>query len=195
VAEELRGAAVPYVFDLSGDRSRLFQFFPEAIAAFAIPAALEERLSLLVWGAVLPTPENEPAFCALLPEAVRKEMPTALYLSGWGTLTFNGVRSGDVTVWPYEPTLQLNDLKMIETPEGKPAMLTRSWTSPDTSPCTEHLLSIVLEQPLGFMALKLQATGPVTFAVDPGDFVTEQQLEAFPQRYRYDITRRRQLVS
>jgi hypothetical protein len=121
-------------------------------------------------------------------------MPAALYLSGWGTLTFNGVRSGDVTVWPYEPRFHPDDLRMIKNPDGKPATLTRTWNGISTDSCRDHILSIVLEQPLGFMALKLKADGPLTFTVDPRDFVTESQLDAFPQRYGPDLTRTRQIA-
>jgi hypothetical protein len=183
-----------YVFDLSGDRFRTFEFFPDALAALAVPHDLEEQLSLLVWGAVLPKPEHFPEFRALLPQPVRDE-DDALYLSGWGTLTFNGVRGGCVTVWPYEPVFPPGDLRMMHNAEGQLPTLTRTWAGFDANISPEYVLSIVLEQPLGFMALKLQAAGPVTFSVAPSDFVTWQRLKAFPQRYGPDLTRTRQLGS
>ena len=39
-----------YTFDLSGDRMRKLQFFPDAAASFEIPTTLEDSLSILVWG-------------------------------------------------------------------------------------------------------------------------------------------------
>jgi hypothetical protein len=87
-----------HVFDLSGPGRRAVQFFPDAVAAFSIPTALEETLSLLVCGVVIPEPQQDADLCRRLPLAVQRSLPTALYLSGWGVLTFAGVQGGEVRV-------------------------------------------------------------------------------------------------
>jgi hypothetical protein len=51
-----------YVFDLSGNGIRRVQFFPDAVAAFAIPTTIEQTLSILVWGVVIPEPQPITAF-------------------------------------------------------------------------------------------------------------------------------------
>ncbi len=184
-----------YVFDLSGSGMRKLQFFPDAGAAFQIPATLEKSLSLLVWGVVYPEPLQDADFCKCLPVTVQSALPTALYLSGWGVLTFHDVQSGSVTVWPYEPTFQLHHLRFPPQSQGEPLAISQNWSGPTQAGGVAYLLSMILEQPLGFMALKVVASGPVTLSVSPHDFITEEQLAQFPERYRFDLTRTRQLQS
>jgi hypothetical protein len=52
---------------------------------------------------------------------------------------------------------------------------------------------MVLEQPFGFMSLKITTPGPVQLSVDPHDCVTEDQVIADPARYAHDYERVRQL--
>jgi hypothetical protein len=182
-----------YVFDLSGNDPRQLQFFPDAAASFPIPKALEKTLSVLVWGVVYPQPQQDKDFCEYLPLTVRNALPTALYLSGWGILTFHDIQSGEVTVWPYEPTFHLDNLKLIQQNEGEALSISQTWPGQRDSAGIDYLFSMILEQPLGFMALKIVAAGPVTLRVNPHDFITEEQLDEFPERYRFDLTRTRQL--
>jgi hypothetical protein len=197
IGERVEGmpVAMQHAFDLTGKGICKFQFFLDAVAAFQVPATVEETFSLLLWGVVFPKPEQDEDFCGLLRPAVRAALPTALYLSGWGMLSFRGVQSGEAKVWPYEPTFDLHDLKF---PAGNGSaegiVLFRSWSGASRGEGVEYVFSMVLEQPLGFLALKVVASGPVTLCVDPHDFVTEQQLEEFPQRNRFDLTRRRQMA-
>jgi hypothetical protein len=182
-----------YEFDLSGNGVRKLQFFPDAGAAFEIPATLENTLSLLVWGVVYPEPQKDAAFCRLLPPAVQRALPTALYLSGWGVLRFHDVQGGSVTVWPYQPTFDLRHLKFPQQRQEEGFSICQTWSAPTRPGGVEYLFSMILEQPLGFMALKVVAAGPVTLCVNPHDFVTEEQLDQFPEQYRFDLTRTRQL--
>jgi hypothetical protein len=195
MAEELRTRIMQYVFDLSGRGIRKLQFFPDAVAAFAIPEALEETLSLLVWGVVFPQPEQDADFCKRLRPAVQQAVPTALYLSGWGALIFRGVQSGKMDVWPYEPTLELQDLRFPPHTDTSVPTLSRRWPGTGQAGGTDYVFSMVLEQPLAFLSLTIVAAGPVTLTVNPQDFVTEAQLERSPEQYRSDLTRRRQLAS
>jgi hypothetical protein len=184
-----------HVLDLTGKGFQKFQFFPDAGAAFAIPPTLEGTLSLLVWGVVVPQPQLDADLYRLLSPQVQSGLPTALYLSGWGVLTFQGVQGGEVQVWPYEPTLDFHHLQFPPSNPGTVvAGLSRKWPTPGQSGGLEYVLSTVLEQPLGFMMLRIVAAGPVTLRVNPADFVTEEQLEQCPGRYRFDLTRERQLA-
>ena len=142
---------------------------------------------------VYPEPQKDADFCSCLPLTVQSALPTALYLSGWGVLTFNDVHSGNVTVWPYEPTLQLRDLRFPRRGEGDPFSISQTWSGPTQPGGVDYLFSMILEQPLGFMALKIVASGSVTLSVNPDEFITEEQLDRFPERYRFDLTRTRQL--
>ena len=182
-----------HTFDLSGNGSRKVHFFPDAVAAFPIPATLEKSLSLLVWGVVFPEPQQDADFCTHLPLTVQSALPTALYLSGWGVLTFHDVQSGEATVWPYEPTFQLHQLKFPHANDRESKPLSQTWSGPTAKGSVDYLFSMVLEQPLGFMALKVAASGPVTLCVNLQDLITEKQLDQFPERYRFDLTRKRQL--
>jgi hypothetical protein len=182
-----------HLFDLSGSGMRKLQFFPDAGAAFQIPATLENTLSLLVWGVVYPEPQQDADFCKSLPLTVQSALPAALYLSGWGVLTFHDIQSGSVTVWPYQPTFQLQHLKFPPQGAGEGVSISQTWSGPTVAGSVEYLFSMILEQPLGFMALKVVASGPVTLCVNPHDFVTEEQLAQFPEKYRFDLTRTRQL--
>jgi hypothetical protein len=182
-----------YLFDLEGEKFSRFLFFPDAITALSVPNSLGSKLSLPVWGVVLPEPQQDPQLCAQLPLEVQVSMPTALYLSGWGVLSFQGVQRGEIRVWPYQSTLELNNLTFPPNQDSRLPPLSHCWTESTQGQGRDYVLSIVLEQPLGFMALNIQAAGPVTLSVHPHDFVTEEQLDSFPERYRYDLTRSRHL--
>ena len=183
-----------YVFDLTGKGSGKLQYFPDVVAAFAVPTTLEKSLSLLVWGIVFPEPHQDPDFCSFLPSSVQGSLPTALYLSGWGVLTFHEATRGELTVWPYEPSLPFVDLKLPEQEGRNSVILTQTWGEPSQDGTYQYLFSMVLEQPLGFMALKMNAS-TVTLSVCPQDFITEEQLIKAPEVYPYDFTRTRQLQS
>jgi hypothetical protein len=183
-----------HVFDLSGGSIRRLQFFPDAVAAFAVPTQPESVLSMLVWGVVCPEPQRDEDLCRRLSLTVQRALPTALYLSGWGELTFHGVQAGSVEVWPYEPTFQLHHLKLAQQGNSCLSPLSHYWTSPAQEKGVDYVFSMILEQPLGFMSLKVVAAGPVTLSVDPHDFITEEELEDDPGRYRFDLTRTRQLA-
>jgi hypothetical protein len=182
-----------YTFDLSGNGMRRFGFFPEAMAAFSIPTTLPTTLSVLVWGVVCREPECDPDFCARLAPDIRAALPTRLYLSGWGVLTCHNVCRGEVSVSPYRPRLLPGNQEFLTDREGNPVQLTRVWPGSVVSEAKEYLFSMVLEQPFGFMALKVATPGPVQLSVDPHDFVTEEQLTADPGKYAYDYARSRQL--
>lgn len=184
-----------YTFDLSGSGLRQFEFFPHSVAAFGIPNAISENeaLSVLLWGVVFPDPEPDADFCATLPPAVQVALPTVLYLSGWAVLTFQGVHSGEAAVWPYRPTLRFRDLRLTGPSDAEPA-LRQTWPGPHRHDAAEYCLSTVLEQPLGFLSLKVKASGPVSLSLNPQDFVPAEQVDASPAHYGFDYTRRRILL-
>jgi hypothetical protein len=193
VEEELRRRVMRYTFDLSGDGMRRFGFFPEAVAALSIPATLPSTLSALVWGVVFREPEHDLDFCDHLPPDVRAALPARLYLSGWGVLTCQNVCRGEVTISPYRPGLLVQEQQFLTDREGKPLQLSQVWPGPAGSDASEYLFSMGIEQPFGFMSLKVTTTGPVQLSVDPRDLVTEEQVAADPGRYGYDYARTRQL--
>jgi len=183
-----------HIFDLSGQGGGGFEFFPGAVAAFRIPDILGNSLALLVWGVIVLEPEEEhPQLCQLLPTSVREHLPTSLYHAGWGTLTFENVDSGEITLFPYTPTFHLEELRLLEDDKKQPVRLSRKWQGTDTLDSFEYVFAFVLEQPLGYVTLKLRASGSVTLSVDSQAFVTMDQLNRFPEQYLHDITRTRQL--
>jgi len=182
-----------YTFDLSGSGMQRFEFFPEATAALKMPAERPKALSVLVWGAVVHEPENDAELCNYLTAEVRAALPSPVYLSGWGVLDFRDIRRGDVTVSPYGPNLLGKDFEFLKDRDGNTITLSHTWPGPVEDDVPEYLFSMVLEQPFGFMALKIATPEPVRLVVDPRDFVTEEQLTGNPDRYAYDFARVRQL--
>ena len=185
-----------YTFDLTGDRLHRFTFFPDApdaVAAFSIPNELPDSMSLLVWGVYLTDSEQEPAFCQSLASSAQQQLPTALYLSGWGRLTFEDVRGAEITVSPYRPSFQFHTLELQKDSEGKTISISRRWPVPTGVAVTSYRFSLILEHPLGHGQFCIDACGPVTLDVDPQAFVAEEEVEKFPDEYLYDWGRSRQL--
>ena len=183
-----------YTFDLTGAGMRRFQFFPEAVAAVTFPERLPSTLPVLVWGVVVREPEKDAEFCRRLPSRLQEALPASLYLSGWASLTFQGTCCGQVTVSPYRPVLTAGNFQFLTDGNGRSITISQRWPG-QAAGGTEYLLSMVIEQPFGFMSLQMTAAGPVTLAVDPQDFVTQEQVVAAPDRYGYDFARVRQLRS
>jgi len=184
-----------YTFALSGSSIRKFEFFPHSVAAFAIPHSIKENepLSLLLWGVVFPEPEQDPGFCRTFQLSTQITLPATLYLAGWALLTFRDVQSGDVAVWPYHPTFRYRDLRLVGASDAEPALI-QQWPGPQQGNTETYCLSTILEQPFGFMTLKVNASGPVTLSLNPHDFVPAEQVDHSPTRYGFDYTRRRQLL-
>ena len=182
-----------YTFDLSANSLRRFRFFPEAMASLKIPAERPDTLSALVWGVVLRDPGNDPHHTQKLAADVRAALPSSLYLSGWGVLSIGEIRRGDVTVSPYCPIIVGANHQFLTDHQrqfGHSVPFYGPEKGGDDAP--EYLFSMVLEQPFGFMALRVSTPGPVRLVVDPRDFVTENQLSANPENYAYDFARVRQ---
>jgi hypothetical protein len=154
---------------------------------------MPNRLSILIWGIIYREPEHDAAFCQLLRSQTQDSLPNSLYLSGWGRLTFENITQGNITVWPYRPVLQGGDHQFLTDGQGNPITISYSWLESEKAFGTEYLVSMVLEQPFGFMTLKLKALSPVTLSVNPDDFVLEDQVIACPEKYGYDYARTRQL--
>ena len=103
-----------------------------------------------------------------------------------------GVRGGEIRVWPYEPTLQFEKLTLPPENGTTKFLLTYSWPIAPESNGTDYRLRMVLEQPLGCMTLRVNAMGSVILTVDPGNFVPVVEVAKAPSLYCHDWTRRRQ---
>ena len=182
-----------YAFDLTGDGMEQFDLFPEAMASMQVPAEPVESLSLLIWGVIHQEPENDPVFCKCLTADVHANLPCNLYLSGWGIVTFQDIRRFDLTLNPYRPNLLRKDCQFLIGQDDKPIVLSHRWQRSIGEDAPAYLFSILLEQPFGFMSLKINTPAPVRLVVDPRDFVTEDQMIAEPERFTYDLARSRQL--
>jgi hypothetical protein len=184
-----------YTFDLSESSFSKFEFFPHSVAAFAIPNSLNgiEQLSLLVWGVVFPEPEQDAEFCRTLQQTVPITSSTVLYLSGWASLTFRSVQGGEVAFWPYQPTFHYRDLRLVGPSDAEPAFI-QQWPGEPQENSGVYCLPTILEQPFGFMTLKVKASGPVTLSLNSQDFVPADQVDRSPHQYGFDFTRTRQLM-
>ena len=181
-----------YDFDLSGNRIKNWEFFPETVAAFSVPQTLDGYLSMLVWGVILIDPHREPDFALRFLSSGNGLWQQSLYLSGWGHLKMEGVRGGEIRVWPYEPTLQFERLLLPAENGTTKSPLTYSWPIAPGINGTDYRFRMVLEQPLGCMVLQVNAMGSVKLTVDPGNFVPVEEVAKAPAVYCHDWTRRRQ---
>ena len=181
-------------FNLSGESADKFEFSSSAVAALRIPETIGQTLSILVWGMIIPRPQQYTDFCEKLPESVRSSLPTSLYLCGWGILTFEDVYGGKVSIAPYAPTLDLGDLRLLIGNDGKPLILSREWQVAEGLSSAEYIFDLILEQPLGHMTLTVNAAGAVTLSANPIEFVPVAEAARFPKQYSYDWARTRQLA-
>mgnify|MGYP007059388582 CR=1 FL=1 len=178
-----------YIFDLSDRSFQKFAYFPDApdaIASFDIPEVLPEQISISVRGLYLIDPNEEPSLHPYLSIQVCEHAPSALYLSEWGTLTFNKVHGGELSIFRFQSPTQPGQLELMTDDSGSHVRLSRQWPFLCPESSSKYELSMVLENPLGHMHFTIYASGPVTLSVDPLAFVAEEEVDEFPDRYLYD---------
>jgi hypothetical protein len=180
-----------HTMDLSGE---LFDtlYFNESVTAFRMPETFGPSLSLLVWGAYLAHPDEQ--LWEQLPSEIRQQARSPLYLSGWGVLSFDGVKDGSASVAIYEAVLPPTDSGLLRK-DGMPVTLIKPWHSTPDPDQFIYCLESYLEVPFSHLTLEIVATGAVHFNFNPHEFVTSEMLSQFPNRYAFDRFRERQLAT
>lgn len=184
-----------YVFDVRGkpDKYAQFAYYPGAIAALAIPDELPQDLSFLVWGVTIRDALEHPGLAELLQDSVRASLPTPLYLSGWGVITFHGITHGSVVVRPFSPRIVPGQWELLNDQNGQPVEFVREWSKSSDTNSRQFDFEFQLEQPRGWMELVLHVSGPIHLAINPQDCVTFQQGSNQLGEHGFDWTRTRQL--
>jgi hypothetical protein len=187
-SENFEVRTLRYHLNLTGNKFLEMEYLFVSTAAFRVPEHVGESLSVLIFGFIFHHPEEFPSFCDALPVAIQSHMPTELYYRGWAKLTFQGVRGGDVKLYPYRPRFPPGDMEPLLDADGTPVQLLRNWPIVSSPSNFEYILSCSLENPFGGMRLCIVATGNVELSVDPTEFVLASDMEGRPEM-GFDETR------
>ena len=133
---------------------------------------LPPTVSFKVWGAgIMPDfdwgkyidLDNEVKIKSIL----QKTSANEITIQGFGTLTFNNVVAGKISISPYDKKEFLKDKS------GQQIEYKREWTIEDIDQdCYEYWLDTSIYFPYGACDLKLYAKGNVTFEFDTDDCVS-----------------------
>ena len=159
----------------------------DIVISYAFPRIIEPTIRMLVWGfrclkSALPA-------TTIARYSSTSDISSYLYLSGWGILQFEGVCGGNATITPYKPSLETN---LVFGPD--PQSLSHRWNAPEQHLATSYPIWAILEQPLGTLVMTIDAVGPVTLWCESNNLIYESEAECFPERYKYDFRRVRQLA-
>lgn len=180
-----------YRIDLSGDRFHSI-YFNESIVAFRMPDRFGPSLAMLVWGATLCDPD--PALQEHLSARLKEEGQSSLYLSGWGVLTFEGVKDGAATLAVYESKFPPENSGLLRY-DGTPVTLHKPWLAVPSSEQPTYCLEAYLEVPFGHLTLDVIADGAVYFTLDPNRLITTKMFSQSPHEFMFDRFRERQLMA
>lgn len=144
-------------------------FYDSKTIFFDATTFLPSTVSFKVWGAGLMPGFVWTDYIDLEKEIniqrIRQQTPNnETVIKGFGTLTFNDVVAGKISISPYDDKQFLKDRK------GNTIVYKREWTLENIDKdCYEYWLDTTIYFPYGACDLKLYAKGNVTFQFDTDD--------------------------
>src|SRR6187402_1935102 len=164
------------------DDTNTVDFYDSKTIFFDATTFLPSTVSFKVWGAGLMPGFEWTNYIDLNKEVnikkIRQRTPNnETTIKGFGTLTFNDVIAGKISISPYDNKQILKDSK------GNNVVYKREWTLENIDKdCYEYSLDTTIYFPYGGCDLKLYAKGEVTFEFDTDDCVSYIEYITNPNR-------------
>jgi hypothetical protein len=164
------------------DDTNSVHFYDSKTIFFDAVTFLPSTVSFKVWGAGLMPGFNWTDYIVLDKEVniktILQQAPdNETTIKGFGTLTFQEVVAGKISISPYDKNEFLKDS------EGKKVEYKREWTLENIdSECYEYWLDTTIYFPYGSCDLRLYAKGNVIFEFDTDDCVNYLDYITNPNR-------------
>lgn len=158
-------------------------FYDSKTIFFDASTFLPSTVSFKVWGAGLMPDFDWTKYLDLSTEikikAIREKTPgNETAIQGFGTLTFENVVAGKISISPYD------NKEFLKDKQGNQVEYKREWTLENIdNECFEYWLDTSIYFPYGACDLKLYAKGNVTFEFDSDNCVNYIDYITNPNRH------------